>query len=97
MRYTLDKVKELKYGEAQKYVNYMTTKTYTQKQYDNAKKRAYKKGLEAGYEGLDIITNDALESAQQVKDWKKWEQFDFDWTLIALVEVCLGVLVTIIF
>jgi len=73
------------------------TKTYSQKQYDSAKERAFKKGLEAGYEGLDIITNDALESAIEIKQWKKWEQFDFDWTVILLAVACVGAILTMIF
>lgn len=72
-------------------------KTYNKAQYDKAKKRAYNKGLEVGYEGLDIITNDALESAIEIKQWKKWEQFDFDWTVILLVVACVGVILMMIF
>lgn len=69
-------------------------KTYTQKQYDNAKKRAYDKGYEAR-ENL-VTVDEAIMSATQIRDWKKWEQFDFDWTLIAIVVVFLGVILTII-
>jgi len=80
-------------------------KTYTQKQYDNAKKRAYDKGFAYGFnEGLyhnpEVVersVDEVLETAREINSWKKWEQFDFDWTVIALVVVCLGVLVTMIF
>ena len=71
------------------------TKTYTQKQYDSAKERAYAKGLRRA---LDMpAVEDAIENAQQIKSWKKWEQFDFDWTVTLLVVACLGVILMMIF
>ena len=70
-------------------------KTYTQKQYDSAKERAFKKGFK---EGIDCISmEDVLENTKQVNSWKKWEQFDFDWTVTLLVVACVGVILMMIF
>jgi hypothetical protein len=69
-------------------------KTYTQKQYDNAKKRAYAKGYEAGSELVTM--DDIIENAHQIKEWRKLEQFDFDWTVAILIVVCLGVVIAMI-
>lgn len=71
------------------------TKTYNQKQMDSAKKRAYNNGYEAR-ENL-ITVDEAIMSATQIREWKKWEQFDFDWTVVALFILCVGVLITMIF
>lgn len=69
-------------------------KTYTQKQYDSAKERAFKKGYEAR-ENL-ITVDEAIMSATQIREWKKWEQFDFDWSVVALVVVSLAILIGMI-
>lgn len=71
------------------------TKTYNQKQMDSAKKRAYKKGYEAG--SNEITMDEILDNAQQVKSWQKQEQCDFDWTLTLLVVACVGAILMMIF
>lgn len=69
-------------------------KTYTQDQYDKAKLRSYKKGYQ---EASELITmDDLLENANDVKQWKKWKQFDISWTIVLLVIITLAVLVQII-
>lgn len=76
-------------------------KTYTQKQYDSAKERAYKKGYAHGTETAEAVSNahyeDVLESASDVKEWKKWEQFNFDWTVTLLVVACVVAILMMIF
>lgn len=72
------------------------TKTYTQKQYDSAKERAFKKGLK---EANDLVEkfNDMVDSADQLNGYKKWEKFDFDWTVTLLVVACVGAILMMIF
>ena len=70
-------------------------KTYTQKQMDSAKERAYKKGYEAC--NSLVTVDEAIMSATQIREWKKWEQFDFDWTVAALVIVCVTIMYRMIF
>ncbi len=72
-------------------------KQYTQKQYDSAKERAYKKGWnDSVIDAIDSMS-DVLDNAEQVNSWKKWEQFDFDWTVTLLVVACIGVILMMIF
>lgn len=73
----------------------MKTKTYTQKQMDSAKKRAYNKGYEEAKEGMTI--DEAWINAHEVRVWKKWEQSDFDWTVILLAVACVGAILMMIF
>ena len=81
------------------------TKTYSQKQYDSAKKRAYNKGYAYGFnDGLyhnpeveERAVDDVLETARGINEWKKWEQFDFDWTMTLLVVACLGAILMMVF
>ena len=70
-------------------------KTYTQKQMDSAKERAYKKGYEAC--NSLVTVDEAIMSATQIREWKKWEQFDFDWTVTLLVVACVGAILMMIF
>lgn len=72
------------------------TKTYSQKQMDSAKKREHKKGYDLGFAQGNLGV-EAVESANQVQEWKKWEQFDFDWTVILLVVACVGAILMMIF
>jgi hypothetical protein len=80
--------------------NIQIMKQYTQKQMDSAKERAYKKGFAHGTESAEAVSQahyeDVLDSANEIKQWKKWEQYDFDWTIAILVAVCLGVVVSMI-
>ncbi len=70
-------------------------KTYTQDQYDKAKLRAYKKGYQ---EASELISMDeTLENSNDIKEWKKWEQFDFDWSVTLLVVACVGAILMMIF
>lgn len=71
------------------------TKTYTQKQYDAAKERAYFKGWKAGWESPSV--EDAMKSAVQVQEWNKWDQFDFDCTVVLLIVACVGAILMMIF
>lgn len=74
-------------------------KTYTQKQYDSAKKRAYNKGVRDTQDILNFKEeSDAQwESVREINSWKKWEQFDFDWTVTLLVVACVGAILMMIF
>ena len=70
------------------------TKTFTQKQMDRAKNLYYAKGYRDAMDSPTV--EDALESAEQIKSWSKWEQFDFDWSMVVLGVVCLGVVIVMI-
>lgn len=75
-------------------MKYKTSKLYTEDQYKKAKERAYKKGYK---EASELITMDeALDNSNDIKEWKKWEQFDFDWSVVALVIVSLVILIGMI-
>ncbi len=47
--------------------------------------------------GMQDVEEDVVESANQIKGWKKWEQFDFDWTVALLVVACVGAILMMIF
>ena len=69
-------------------------KTYTQDQYDKAKLRSYKKGYK---EASELISMDeTLDNSNDIKEWKKWDQFDFDWSVVVLIVVSLAVLIGMI-
>lgn len=75
------------------------TKQYTQKQYDNAKERAYNRGWKDGVESESLSNEyleEVMENAGQVNSWKKWEQFDFDLTVAALCVLVVTLLVGMI-
>lgn len=71
------------------------TKTYTQKQYNSAKERAFKKGYNDAKEEMTI--DEAWENADQVKSWNKYEELDFNWGLILVSLITIAILVTLLF
>jgi hypothetical protein len=69
-------------------------KTYTQKQYESVKIRAYKKGYSDAQE--EMTMDEALENAEQVKSWNKYEEADFNWGVVLVILITLAIVVTII-
>lgn len=66
--------------------------TYNKEQYEKAKARAYKKGYNDAMDMPDIKS--ALENAQQVQEWKKWDNFDINWTVVLLVIITGAILLS---
>jgi hypothetical protein len=58
--------------------------------------KAYLRGYDDGAREQAQVLEDALDNAHQVISWRKWEQFDFDWSMVALVVVMLLVVVSMI-